>query len=239
MKIALSAARFQNNDIQFNFAQMKKWSQSAKSLGADLICFGEAFLQGFDSLKWDYQIDQFVAITTNSNSFRAVSSLSRDIGIDILFGFIERDGDVLYSSCALVSEGRLNHLYRRISRGWKEFRHSDGHYREGPDPQPFFYRGLKCAVALCGDLWDFPEKFALGEDLLFWPVYVSYTPEEWETQRPDYARQAALSAPCALLCNSLDPDAYGGCSVFLNGRTAASLPTGQEGILIWDTPSNE
>ena len=87
--------------------------------------------------------------------FSVIRNKSKEIGIDLLFGFIEKDGDKIYSSCALIENGALSHLYRRISKGWKEYSITDWHYDEGTAVRCFNYRGKKCLIALCGDLWDF------------------------------------------------------------------------------------
>lgn len=44
MKIALIAARIIDGDISYNLSQMEHWMRQAKARGADLACFGEAFL---------------------------------------------------------------------------------------------------------------------------------------------------------------------------------------------------
>ena len=43
--------------IAFNISQIEK-ALSAAQGRVDLLCFGEAFLQGFDSLSWDYETDK-------------------------------------------------------------------------------------------------------------------------------------------------------------------------------------
>ena len=50
MRIALASARVRNNDMAFNLSQMRKYMAQAREQNADLVCFGEAFLQGFDAL---------------------------------------------------------------------------------------------------------------------------------------------------------------------------------------------
>ena len=158
------------------------------------------------------------------------------IGIDVLFGYLERDGEALYSSCALIKDGCLAQNYRRISRGWKEFSRTDDHYREGDAVQVFDYRGIPCAIALCGDLWDSPERFALGESLLFWPVYTGWTAEQWNgSEREEYARQAALCCERVLFINSIcEGDSLGGAADFIRGSVASELPIGREGLLLID-----
>lgn len=154
--------------------------------------------------------------------------------MDALFGYNELEGDAIYSSCALISGGEILHNYRRISKGWKEYWQTDGHYQEGKSVETFDYRGRKCAIGLCGDLWDAPEKFALGEDILFWPVYVCWTKEEWENGgKTEYAQQAKLCCEHTLYINSIcDGDAFGGAAHFFGGEIQKELPISQEGLLL-------
>lgn len=233
MKIALASARIVDRDIPYNLSQMERYMKEAKAGGADLVCFGEAFLQGFSALSWQYEEDRTVAVTTSSREFEQIRAWTRELAIDVLFGYNEWDGSCIYSSCALIAGGELLCNYRRISKGWKEYWHTDGHYREGEQVEVFLYRGKRCAIGLCGDLWDHPERFALGEDLLFWPVYVCWTKEEWENGgRNDYAQQAKRCCGNTLYVNSLcDGDAFGGAAQFLDGTLQQELPILEEGLL--------
>lgn len=233
LRVALAAARQIDRDIPYNLARMEHWMRQGKAGGAALVCFGETFLQGFDCFEWQYERDCRMAVSVDSDVFGAVCRLSAEIGIDVLFGFAELAGEAIFSSCALIENGRLRHLYRRISRGWKEYSRTDDHYREGTKVVPFSYRGRSCLVGLCGDLWDYPERFRQGQDVLFWPVYISYTPAEWGGGvRAEYAQQAARCGRKVLLCNCIaGEDAWGGAVCFENGTIAAELPMGQEGLL--------
>lgn len=234
MKIALAAARQVNRHLTFNLAQMERFMRMAKEKNGDLVCFGETFLQGFDCFDWSFAQDRNMAVGLDSDAFRQICRLTERIGIDVLFGFAELDGDVIYSSAALIAGGKLHQRYRRISRGWKEYWHTDEHYQEGVSMPLFWYRGRRCAIGLCGDLWDHPERFALGEDILFWPVYISYPPQEWENGvKEEYAAQAKLCSGRTLLINCVSVgDAYGGAVFFENGKITAELPMGEEGLLM-------
>ena len=125
MKIALASARIVNRDMNYNLAQIKRYMSEAKARGAELVCFGEAFLQGFNALTWKFEEDQKIAITVHSEEFAQVKALSEKLGIDVLFGYNELDRAKIYSSCALVADGKIVHNYRRISKGWKEYSITD------------------------------------------------------------------------------------------------------------------
>ena len=94
---------------------------------ADLLCFGEVFLQGFDSLCWNYETDQSVAVGLSSAEMAQLKRWTVQYGISLMTGYIEKDRGKLYSSCAVISAGNIIYNYRRISKGWKEFSVTDEH----------------------------------------------------------------------------------------------------------------
>ena len=235
MRIGLVSYRCENRNTAFNMSQIELAMKRSEGK-ADLLCFGEAFLQGFDSLCWDYETDRTVAVDLSSDVMNQLRSWTVRYGISLITGYIEKDQDKLYSSCVVISDGEIVHNYRRISKGWKEFTKTDGHYCEGEETGPFQVGGKKMMLSLCGDLWDYPERFRT-EHLLIWPVYVNYEPEEWNDGVLDeYAAQAALAADDALLVNPIDnsPVNHGGSFRFHKGQTIAKIPFDQEDILMVD-----
>lgn len=194
MRIALASARFINRDISFYLGQIDRYIREAKAQGAELVCFGETFLQGFHAMTWDYARDRQRSQRIRS-CFRTFAAGQRSWGIDLLFGFVEREGETV---------------------------------------AVFSYRGKRCLIALCGDLWDFRERFRLGQDLLLWPVYMNVTPEEWqEHYLSEYAREASLACGDTLLINSVTTMpgevCSGGCFRFLDGTVKSLLPPGGRG----------
>lgn len=232
--IALASKPFVNRAVEQNLATLLASMEEAAGHGADLICFGESYLQGFDCLEWDYAADCTMAVSQESREIRRIREASARLGIDVMFGYIEREGETLYSSCMLVEQGEITRNYRRMSKGWKEFTRTDDHYREGKAPLLFDYRGWKCSIALCGDLWDeTQDAFRLGEDILFWPLYCSYTREEWlGGTLHEYAQQCKSHAPLTLMINSLcEGDSLGGCAAYRHGEVTQLLPPGENGLL--------
>ena len=76
---------------------------------------------------------------------------------------------------------------------------------------------------------------SLSAIILLWPVYVNYTPDDWDSGVLDeYAAQAALAAKDVLMINPLDRDPanHGGAFHFHDGQIAARHPFDEEGILI-------
>ena len=232
MRIGLASYRVENKNTEFNISQIERAMIEAKGK-VDLLCFGEAVLQGFDSLCWNYETDKNMAVSADSEVMDRLRAFTVQYGMGIAVGYIEKDGESLYSSYAVIDGGKTVHNYRRISRGWKEFELTDGHYREGDDTSAFTFRGEKLMTGLCGDLWDYPERFKT-DALLIWPVYVNYGLDEWDQAILEYAEQAAGIADDVLMVNPIDRDPanHGGAFHFHKRELIRQSPFDTEGVLI-------
>jgi len=230
MKIALASYEFINNDLNFNLNKIKQAIRNSK--GADLLCFGEAFLQGFDSLSWDYKKDKEIAVSLDSEIMSDICALSKDNNIDLMLGYYEKEEDIIYSSYLFIEKGDIKANYRRYSASWKEDG-SNKHYQEGREIIKVNYHGLDTVIALCGDLWLYPELYK-ANDLLIWPIYVNFSLDQWQEEEKEYAYQANLVAPKTVMINSLskDPDSVGGAYYFEKGRIKEKIINKEDILLI-------
>lgn len=233
MRIALASLECRNNDLTYNMAQIRAGMELAADQGARLICFGETFLQGFDAFNGSYEHDREIAVTLDGAVMQELKQYCKHFCLDLALGYLERDADSLYSSYVLIQEGALHHNFRRISKGWKEWSRTDDHYKEGNEVDCFDYRGKRCLIALCGDLWDMPERFRQGQDLLLWPVYVDFSLEDWKEMAPQYLEKASSCSVESVLINSiLKPTGMGGCFHYRQGRQIEALWPGNTGLLL-------
>lgn len=234
MKIGLVSYEFKNGEIEYNIKKIEKAIISANGK-ADLLCFGETFLQGFDSLSWNYEIDKNIAITKDSFIMDKLKNLSEKYNIDLGIGYIEREREQIFSSFVVIEKGKIIHNYRRITKNWKEYSITDEHYCEGKISETFIYKNTEFKIALCGDMWICPEKFKTN-GILLWPVYCNFSKDEWEnTEQSDYAKQSKLVSDNVLLVNSItkdEPISIGGAYYFKNGKIEKSLELNKEDILI-------
>lgn len=239
MKIVLACAPVKTGDISYNLQQITA-TMAAYSGKADVLVFGESVLQGFDCLCWDYARDQQVAVALTDPPIRQLQKAARENHIAVAFGFVQRQGECLYSShLFLGADGEIVDLFHRVSLGWKEYDKTDDHYREGEGFHRFTYSGKTFATGLCGDLWTEgrPEEMRrLDADVVLWPVWCDYSPQEWNGEtKQEYAAQAALCGHDVLLVNPFCIDAadcaQGGSVWFQNGTIAQELPAGKEGYL--------
>lgn len=242
MKIALASMPVIDRDIEFNLQAMMDAIKNCGSK-ADLILFGESVLQGFDSLCWDYEEDKRMAVALTEAPIRQICEAAKENRIAVSFGFIQRGDGILYSSQIFIgSDGEIVNVFHRVSVGWKEYTRTDDHYREGEHFERFCYGGKTFSVGLCGDLWteERPEEMkALNADIVLWPVWCDYDPEEWNKRvKREYAEQAALCGDCVLLVNPFCADpgvvgaAAGGAAWFQNGSIVEEAPSGKSGMLI-------
>lgn len=231
MKIGLVPYSFKNKDVIFNMLQIQNAMQECEK-DTDVLCFSEAFLQGFDVLSNVYEIDEKLAVSKDGVIIERIKSWTLEYNVGVMFGYIEKDNDCLYSSYIFIDGGEIKHHYRRISEGWKEIDKTDAHYKEGNCTDAFMYKGHHCNIALCGDGWVSPEKFAC-KDLLFWPVYLNFNEEVWESEKYEYAKQAQSMCNKCVLVNAIskEPDSVGGAFYFENGKISKENGYYKEKIL--------
>lgn len=242
MKIVLASSPVVTGDIGHNISAILQTLVQCSG-EADMVLFGESVLQGFDCLTWDYETDRNMAVSQDALPIMQIREAAKQNRIAVSFGYIERAGDSLYSSQIVMDdEGAIIHNFHRVSVGWKEFRHTDDHYREGANFEAFSFGGKKFAIGLCGDLWTEgrPEEMkALNPDIVLWPVWCDYNAAEWNDRiKFEYAEQASLCGDRVLLVNPFcaDPEgsdaAAGGAAYFQNGSIMKEAPSGKSGILI-------
>ena len=243
MRCALAAMGFVNGDVRHNAAvivdTLRKYAAQA-----DIVLFGEAFLQGFYAATFDPAHDNAIALMQDAPMILEIRAAARQYATAVAFGFIEKAAEAFYSSYITIGpDGAVLDLYRRISPGWKE-PFAGPQYREGEAFHTFPYMGKRIAVALCGDLW-YDENITLMQqlqpDTVFWPVYTDFDYREWNTAtKHEYAQQAAAIPAPVLYVNSLCKDkpgdeyAKGGAAHFAGGSIVREIPAVAEGVMVVD-----
>jgi N-carbamoylputrescine amidase len=240
MVIGLASAKFVNNDINSNLKNCIEFINKAKKYNADIIIFGETYLQGFESLAWNPEKDLKVGIERNSEIMNILRRRCKEQNIAMGIGYIERDGGKLYSSYLVLDKSGEDLInYRRISRGWR-IKNADAEvYREGTEYFVFDFTGHKMTAGLCGDFWtdEAIEKLPKDVDMVLWPVFVDYNRLDWETSVfGEYTEQAKKICKNMFYVNSICHEekslAHGGAFAVINNELNASLDLGKEDILV-------
>lgn len=238
MKIALCCVKFINGDTRHNVEKIIGLCGNLSG-HADMLLFGEAFVQGFDGLTWNYDADTDIAIESDSPEIARIRAAALKNGVAVGLGYMEKACERIYSSFMVIfARGETLCNYRRMSAGWK-VRRADAHYCEGDTPAAFEMNCLRFGVALCGDLWTdgVAERIsACRPDVMLWPVYTDYDPKVWNTtEKLEYAVRARAYCSRVLLVNSVCDGnglARGGGAYFHDGTIAGEAFAGGENVLI-------
>lgn len=248
MMIALAAVGFRNGNITYNKEKIKTVIRDHGYKQADIVLFGETFLQGFDSLSWNYDSDKSIAVKMNDPIIDEIRKTAKEYSVAVSFGYIEKtEGSLFSSQLTIDKNGEILDNFRRVSVGWKE-PVADLQYKEGDGFHTFLFEDKNFAVGLCGDLWDdvYVEQMKeLNADIVLWPVYTDFNYEEWnKTIKYEYAEQSVRFGHDVCLVNSVCLDreeseiAKGGAAYFQDGRIKCQTPAGEESILYIPVSSN-
>jgi N-carbamoylputrescine amidase len=241
MNIGLTSAKLINNDIDFNLNNCIRFIQEAKEYNADLIIFGEAYLQGFESLVWKPEIDLAIGIKRQSERMNVLRNCCKQKNIALGIGYIEREDNKLYSSYLVIDKnGNDIANYRRMSTGWRIENADIKTYKEGTEFCTFEFMGYKMTVGLCGDFWtnEIIKKILKDNiDIVLWPVFVSWDNKKMGTAEfNEYIEQSKKINKNVFYVNSICEGkkylAYGGAFAVINNEVKAFLDQEKEDILV-------
>ena len=240
MNVLLAALSFRNGNLIYNKNQIVSTIKEYNNK-VDLILFGESFLQGFDALTWNFEIDKNIALSKDSKLIKEIKKLCKQFNVSVSFGYFELFDSKIFSSQIVINkQGKIIFNYRRVSSGWR-IKETDDHYQEGTSFSTFQLDNKTFTVGLCGDLWNEDNVNIVSNlsfDYLLWPVYTDFNYDKWNNvEKNEYAMQAKKFNKLTLYVNSycLDGDdeiAKGGAAVFKNGMIINEIPSGKEDVLI-------
>ena len=248
MRAALAVPRLVR-DADANCDKVVAMIGQAAARRADLVLFPEAVLTGLinnDDPLHDLPLGQEVL----GAMIGRIAAAAAQQKIHVCLGLLEREGEKLFDSSLLIDDrGAAVLHYRRISLGWHGFAPDAATHCYGEGVPHADTRFGRVVMLICGDLFDDGILDAARRsrpDLLLYPFARSFDDGSADQQRwdsdeiPDYAQRVQQLGATALMANYLgstaDDDAsFGGAAVVsATGRLVASLPLGQEGLLVAD-----
>ena len=151
MRIGLVSFVCKNRDISFNMSQIERALREAQGK-VDLLCFGEAYLQGFDCLCWDYAVDKEMALELNSQAICQLREWSKAYGTALLRG--------KKNACTLPVLSLMTAKYCTITGGSQKAGKNIGKQtgttgkgiKRGNSPSIIIKSCLPCAET-CGIVW--------------------------------------------------------------------------------------
>jgi len=241
MKLGLVSAYSHNNDAHQNIKTIIKYL--SKNHHLDFLLFSEAFIQGFNALSWNYDIDINIAIPKDSNIFNPIKEATKKYNISVGFGYYERDNENIYCSYMIIDNcGNIINKYRRLSIGWKLVSKTNEYYQEGTKLIPFTLNNYNFMTIICGDLWDDNIKSRVinttlknNIDIILWPNHLDYEIKQFNEEISDYKERSTDIKVPLLLINDHSNSSHGGAVIFKDNHILKYLEMGNVGVLEFDT----
>lgn len=209
MKLALVQAPA-GQVIAANLAALEDYIGRASLARCQAVCFPECFLTGYAPER-----AAELAIGAQDEALGQVARLAKAHGIDVLAGFMEREGRRLYITQGLFRADGTADFYRKTHLGRKE----EIYFTPGDRLEVFsLSSGRKVGVALCLEA-HFPEliqTLALrGAEVIFAPHASPRAAGDrlalWKRYIPARSYDNRVYMAC---CNLWDPERFsGGCLV--------------------------
>ncbi len=160
MKIAISQINPRIADFEYNFKQIKDFTEKAVKENCDLIIFPELALCGYmpEDIIFQHHFQK-----QTEEYLERVKNLSK--GISILLGFVEKNkgkGKPFYNVVGLFTEGKLKEIYRkRLLPNYDVF-NEKRYFEEGKENLIFELNGKKIGITICEDGWNTEFSPAYG-----------------------------------------------------------------------------
>ncbi len=150
MKIAIYQCEGLPGSKEDNLKLLRKAALSAAEQGAQLLICSEMFLSGYNIGDAVFELAEPV----DGPAFQSAAAIAREAGIALLYGYPERDEDLVYNSAILIDRNGVNlsnyrktHLY-----GPEENRL----FQKGNELVITELEGVKLGILICYDV-EFPE----------------------------------------------------------------------------------
>jgi len=176
-------------DKEANLTTIEKLAREAAGRGARILITPEGGLEGYliDELrssaqrtKWEARF-QDIAEPVDGPSVMKIRTLAQTLGVDLVLGFLERDGKTLYNSCAWIDDqGDILNLHRKTHMAQPYF--DPENYHPGYELKAFDTRFGRMGMLICFErqIPEVASALALdGARVLINPSYGSRG--EWNT----------------------------------------------------------
>ena len=183
MKIALAQLDYHIGNFEGNLEKMLAAVEQARTLGADLICFGELSVCGYpprDFLEFDDFIRRCQA------SVEALQNVSRGIGIVV--GSPSRNPEVegkdLHNSAWLLYDGQVLGVQHKTLLPTYDIFDENRYFEPATEFHVIPFRGKKIALSVCEDIWN------VGNEN---PLYTICPLDEMMGEEPDFILNISAS----------------------------------------------
>jgi predicted amidohydrolase len=176
-------------DKENNLKRIESYVRQAASEGARIVVTPEGIVEGYlinDVLRSEQRAElekKFfdIAEPVDGPAVTRIRELAKELSVDIILGFLERDEETLYNSCAYIdAEGEIVHVHRKTQMAQEYF--EPHFYHPGWEIKAFDTGHGRFGMMICFER-QIPEVGSAlamdGAKVLFNPSYGSRG--EWNT----------------------------------------------------------
>lgn len=240
VRIAAAQTSEIRDDIPAALACLRDFTAQAEAEGARLLCFPEAFLQGY---LLDEASARRVALDLSSPEFETVLRQFPQTGPTMVVGMIEAAGGRLFNTAVVIKHGKLVGRYRKahLLGGEKVF-------EPGTEHAAFEADDLRFGINICYDT-NFPQAARgvadLGASLIVCSANNMMPRQRAEMYRDvhnaargDRCRETGLWLISSDVTGERDGRIAWGPTAVLDpdGQVMAQLPLDELGLLVFDLP---
>ncbi len=183
MKVAIAQLNFHIGNFDGNVAKMLEAVATAKSQGADIICFSELSTSGYPPRDF-LEFDDFILLAD-----RAVQELAEAAqGIAIVVGSPSKnpviEGKDLYNSAYFLADGKIQQVQHKALLPTYDVFDEYRYFEPATEFKVVEYKGKKIALTICEDIWN------IGNEN---PMYQICPMDELMPQNPDFILNLSAS----------------------------------------------
>ncbi len=238
MIVALACIEAKNNDINHNLQIILECIEASREV--DIIFFGEAVLNGFDSLSFNYQEDLKQSLALNSKAVTKIKAKAKECNVYVGVGLYKQEkGNI--SDCYLIidNKGMIVADHDRTCPCWKINDFDNSHYIEGNIMTIVEIFNRKFAIAICGELWNesyFSQIKESNADYVVWPLFVQINMDEFNKSiKKEYLDLMINLDKKLFIINSLhqEKNSTNGGAAYFDERVVYELPMQEDNILVF------
>jgi predicted amidohydrolase len=243
MRIAACQLPHVQNDPERALALVELHTTNAQHAGAELICFPECFLQGYDVTPSHVEA---VAVELDSLAFEQILERLRRLRPVVVLGLIEKLDNKFYNTAVVISQGVHVARYRKTHLVGSE----QAIFGRGDDYPVFDVGDFKVGINICYDL-QFAEcadaAVAAGARLLACPCNNMLRPataEDWKLRHNEIRCRRAREARVWMMSSDVTGEcggriSYGPTAVIdPMGNIVAQVPLMTTGLVVVDIPGD-
>ncbi|MCP3932628.1 MAG: NAD+ synthase [Bacteroidetes bacterium] len=183
MNIAIAQLNSHIGNFEGNLQRILKAIDTAKSQGADLVCFPELSTCGYPPRDF-LEFDDFIHLA--EESIEQLKAASQDIAIVV--GSPSRnpviEGKDLFNSAYFIAEGKIRHIAHKALLPTYDIFDEYRYFEPASEYTVIEYKGKRIALTICEDLWN------LGNEN---PLYTVCPLDEMLPQKPDFILNLSAS----------------------------------------------